>query len=84
MTPADIEARIQAALPDAVVFLEDLTGGQDHWSAKVVSASFDGMLPIKRHRAVYAALGAAVGDAIHALQLETLTPAQARIKGLLP
>ena len=83
MTPPEIEALIRGAMPDAVVLLEDLTGGQDHWSAVVVSAAFEGQPPIKRHRAVYKALGAAVGGPIHALQLETLTPQQARLKGML-
>ncbi len=84
MTPAEIEALIRAALPDAVVLLEDLTGGQDHWSAVVVSATFEGQSPIRRHRAVYGALGDAVGGPIHALQLKTVTPRQAQLEGIVP
>ena len=83
MTPDQIVASVEAALPGAIVQLEDLTGGQDHWSAVVISDAFEGKPSIKRHRMVYAALGDAVGGAIHALALETWTTAQARERGLL-
>jgi len=81
MTPDDIRARIQAALPDAVVHVTDTTGGGDHFSATVVSAAFKGKGPLDRHRAVYAALGDAItGPAapIHALALVTETPEENR------
>ena len=39
MNPDDITARIQAALPDAEVTLEDLTGTEDHWKARIVSGA---------------------------------------------
>ena len=77
MTPEDIRARIQAALPDAEVRVTDTTGGGDHFSATVVSAAFDGKGLVDRHRLVYAALGEALhGSAapIHALALTTETP----------
>ena len=83
MTPDQIVAAVEAALPGAIVRLKDLTGGQDHWSAVVISDAFEGMPSIKRHRLVYGALGGAVGGAIHALALETWTQAQARERGLL-
>jgi stress-induced morphogen len=77
VTPDDIRARIQAGIPGAVVRVTDTTGGGDHFSATVVSASFAGKGPVDRHRAVYAALGDAItGPAapIHALALVTETP----------
>ena len=77
MSGPAIEAKIKAALPDAEVLLEDLTGGQDHWKAKVVSASFEGASPVKRHRLIYAALKEEMKGPIHALALETLTPDEA-------
>ena len=83
MTPEQIVTAIQAALPEATVQLEDLTGGQDHWSAVVISDGFEGKPSIKRHRMVYGALGGAVGGAIHALALETWTRDEARSRGLL-
>ncbi len=77
ISAGDIEARIVAALPGAVVEVEDLTGTQDHWSARVVSATFEGQPLVKRHRAIYGVLKAEMGGVIHALQLETLTPNEA-------
>jgi len=46
---------------------------ESHFKVVVVSASFDGMLPVMRHRAIYKALGEGM-EAIHALSIETLTP----------
>lgn len=79
ISAADMQARILAALPGADVELEDLTGTQDHWSARVVSEAFEGQPLVKRHRAVYGIFKAEMGGAIHALQLETLTPAEAAL-----
>ncbi len=77
MEPDAIRQLICADLPDAEVTLEDLTGGQDHWRATVVSEAFEGQGRVKRHRMVYAALGDAMRGPIHALALSTLTPTEA-------
>jgi stress-induced morphogen len=74
ITPDEIRARIQAALPDAEVSVTDTTGGGDHFAATVVSAGFSGKGPVDRHRLVYAALGDAMRGPIHALALTTETP----------
>jgi stress-induced morphogen len=71
MPAADIESMIKAALPDAAVEITDLAGDENHYAAKVVSASFKGMTRIKQHQAVYAALGGRMGGVLHALQLTT-------------
>ncbi len=73
----DLEALLVAAMPDAVVELEDLTGTEDHWSASIVSGAFDGVSLIKRHRMVYAILSEQMKGPIHALALDTKTPAEA-------
>ena len=83
MSPAEIVEAIERELPGAIVRMEDLTGGQDHWSAVVIADAFEGKPSIKRHRLVYGALGGAVGGAIHALALETWTPDEAEARGLL-
>jgi stress-induced morphogen len=77
MTPDDVRARIQAALPDADVSVIDTTGGGDHFDATVVSAAFSGKGAVDRHRLIYAALNDAItgpGAPIHALALTTATP----------
>jgi stress-induced morphogen len=77
MNPADIETRIKAALPDAQVTLEDLTGTKDHWKARIVSAAFVGKSLVQRHRLINAALAEELKGPIHALTMDTLTPDEA-------
>lgn len=73
----EVERLILDSIPDAQVFVTDLTGTRDHYSVTVVSAQFDGKLPIKQHRMVNEALAEPLQTgALHALQLRTLTPAE--------
>lgn len=74
MAASEIEAMIIAALPGAVVEITDLAGDGDHYAAKVISATFEGMPRVKQHQAVYSALGGRMGGVLHALQLTTATP----------
>ena len=74
MPASEIERLIKAVIPDAEVTIRDLAGDGDHYAARVVSRSFEGMNRIKQHQAVYAALGGRVGGELHALQLETAVP----------
>jgi len=70
----EIAALIRAGIPDAEVEMTDLAGDKDHWSARVVSASFVGLPRVRQHQAVYAALGGRMGGVLHALQLTTVVP----------
>jgi stress-induced morphogen len=79
----EIRDLIRRRMPDAVVELRDLTGGGDHWDAVVVSQAFEGKSPVEQHQLVYAALGDAMRERIHALKLKTYTPNGARSAGLL-
>jgi acid stress-induced BolA-like protein IbaG/YrbA len=47
-----------------------------HFEAIIVSPEFDGLTRIKRHQRVYAALGDRMREEIHALSMQTLTPAE--------
>jgi len=53
-------------------------GGAGHFRAVIVSARFEGRSAVERQRLVYAALAAEMGREIHALSMQTLTPAQWR------
>jgi stress-induced morphogen len=75
MPAHEIEAMIQAAIPDAQVQVTDLAGDGDHYAARVVSESFRGVSRVERTRRVYAALGGRMGGELHALQLTTDVPA---------
>jgi BolA protein len=48
--------------------------GGGHFRVLIVSERFRGQDLLARQRAVYAALGGALGTTIHALALRTLTP----------
>jgi stress-induced morphogen len=74
MPAAEIEALIQAALPDATVTITDLAGDGDHYSAHVVSSTFSGKSRVAQHKLVYEALGGRMGGVLHALQLTTAVP----------
>ena len=77
MTANDIERLIKEALPDAQVTIEDLAGDGDHYAAHVVSSAFSGKTRVQQHQMVYEALKGQMGDALHALALQTNTPASA-------
>jgi stress-induced morphogen len=74
MQPAEIEALIKSALPDAIVTIEDLAGDGDHYAATVVSAAFRGIPRVRQHQMVYAALQGRMGGVLHALALQTSAP----------
>jgi stress-induced morphogen len=74
MQPADIEALIKAALPDAQITIEDLAGDGDHYAATVVSEAFKGKSRVQQHQIVYAALRGRMGGELHALALQTSVP----------
>ena len=44
--------------------------GRGHFRVRIVSSAFEGMTPLQRHRAVYAALGDLMQTDIHALQID--------------
>ncbi|MBB1061851.1 BolA/IbaG family iron-sulfur metabolism protein [Marilutibacter spongiae] len=50
--------------------------GRGHFNVDVVSAAFEGMPPLARHRAVYAALGDLMETDIHALSIDARAPAE--------
>ena len=73
-TSDDLKDRIETAFPGANVYVEDLTGGGDHFRAEVVSGRFEGLSRIEQHQLVYGVFGNEVGGAIHALSIKTSTP----------
>lgn len=82
MDTAEIRRRIESHIPGASAEVRDTTGGGDHFQVRVVAAAFEGHPLVERHQMVYRALGAAVdGTTIHAIALETLTPAQLAARG---
>ena len=73
-TADEIKHRIESAIPDARVSVEDWTGGGDHFRATVIAEQFNGLNRIEQHRLVYDVFGAEIGGPIHALSLKTQVP----------
>lgn len=74
MSQAEIEKRIKAALPDAIVEIRDLAGDGDHWGATVISETFRGKSRVQQHQIVNAAFGVDMGTTLHSLTLQTRAP----------
>ena len=66
-----IEKLIKSSIPDAKVIIEDLRGDGDHYSATVISKTFDGKSKIEQHKMVYSSLEGKMGKELHALMLKT-------------
>ena len=71
MTPAVIKAMIERDIAGAEAIVEGDDGV--HFAAIIVYDGFQGLNAVKRHQLVYKALGEHMGQAIHALSLQTLT-----------
>ena len=74
ISAGELESLIRTALPDAQVEITDLRGDGDHYAAHVVSPAFKGLTRVQQHKMVYDALGGGMGDALHALALQTAVP----------
>ena len=74
MQASEVERLIKEGLPGAEVRIEDLRGDGDHYAAFVKSAAFRGKSRVQQHQMVYAALKGNMGDALHALALQTSVP----------
>ena len=68
----EIENLIKRAIPDAEIFIKDLAGDQNHYSATIKSKIFIGKSKIEQHKIVYKALGTKMGNELHALALNTI------------
>jgi len=74
MEAQEIERLIKDGIPGAQVTIEDLRGDGDHYAAHVVSTAFAGKTRVQQHQMVYQALQGNMGDALHALALQTSVP----------
>ena len=75
MDAGAIESLIKENLPDAEVTIQDLAGDGDHYAAHVISRAFTGKSRVQQHQMVYQALRGNMGEALHALALQTSVPA---------
>lgn len=85
ISAADLEAALaQALAPEHLAVQDDShlhaghAGAREgrHFSVHVVSARFDGLTRVARHRLVYDALGDLVARGIHALAIDAKAPGE--------
>ncbi|MBC8346414.1 MAG: BolA/IbaG family iron-sulfur metabolism protein [Candidatus Marinimicrobia bacterium] len=76
MEPDAVKKLIETGIPESKVEVVDTTGTQDHFSAIVISDSFEGLSLVEQHQTVYKAVGDHLTKEIHALQLNTYSPTQ--------
>ena len=76
MPVEELRGHLVEAFPDAEIAIDDLAGDGDHYRARIVSTAFSGLTRVHQHQLVYAALKGKMGGELHALALETSTPAE--------
>ena len=73
LSKQELEKFIKDSIPDSKISIEDLRGDGDHYSATVISKSFEGKSKIEQHKMVYDSLKGKMGNELHALMLKTKT-----------
>ena len=74
MNPEIIQKLIEQGMPSASVAV---SGGEGKYVAEVTSDDFEGLMPIKRHKLVYACVNAEIQSGeLHALTIVAKTPAE--------
>lgn len=81
-----LRAALQAAFDPELLEVEDdshrhaghegARDGRGHFNVHVISAAFEGKLPLARHREVYNALGTLMETDIHALSIRAEAPSK--------
>jgi len=72
MNPEQVAKIIEAGLAGSKALVK--SADNVHFEAVVIAAAFAGKRSVQRHQLVYATLGPAVGNEIHALALQVFTP----------
>ena len=72
VNPEQVKAYIKQGLECEFV---SVAGDGHHFEAVIVSAAFDGKNKVQQHQIVYRALGDRMREEIHALSMQTYTPA---------
>lgn len=82
MDPDELESTIENEIEDAEATVTTPRAHHDrnhqdaHFAAVVVSPTFEGNSLVEQHQMVYDAVGDAMTDSVHALEIETYTPAE--------
>lgn len=77
----EVQKLVETEIPEAEVFVQDLTGTLDHYRVVVISKNFAGKSLVQRHQMVNGALKEPLKGDLHALTIEAYTPEQWEEKG---
>ncbi|MBJ29623.1 MAG: hypothetical protein CMB61_06955 [Euryarchaeota archaeon] len=79
MVTADwMEQEVLKVVPDAIVEVSDLHGSGDHFHVRVISQSYDGVMPLQRQKPILNHFKKHIEEnTVHALDLKCMTPKQA-------
>ena len=73
METKEIISMIKQAIPNSEVHVVDLKGTGDHFSALIISDTFEDVGLVDRHKMIYNAISNVMTIKIHAMQIKTLT-----------
>jgi acid stress-induced BolA-like protein IbaG/YrbA len=75
--PHEVKDRIETQLQDSEAWVNEFSGGTDHYEVIVVSKQFEGLLSLKRHRLVMDLFHKEIETGeVHALSIKAFTPEQ--------
>lgn len=72
MEPKIIEEKIKAHIDCDYIHVH--SDDMRHYAATIVSPAFIGLNQLKRHRQIHQALGSVMGQEIHAMSIQAMTP----------
>ena len=73
----EIKARIENGIPESECFVNEFSGGTDHYSVIVVSNFFDGRTLLSRHRIIMDLFKEEINTGeVHALTIKAFTKVQ--------
>ena len=75
----DLRGMLSQAFPKGNIQLE--SNDNVHFQLLIVAPEFEGKSMVEQHQMIYAALGDAMREAVHALTIRALTPAQWEAQG---
>lgn len=78
----NVKSIIKGGLADAHVEVNDMTGTRDHLDILIVSDAFAGKRLIQQHQMIMDLLRESLASDIHAVQLKTMTYADAEKRGI--
>ena len=77
LKPSALEIRNDSAKHAGHAAMKGVEGTETHFSVKVVASCFEGLTLVQRHKMIYTLLASEISNGIHALSLDTKTPAEA-------